>query len=85
MILGVSEDVSGLPKSEEQEKMEHLMMGVWAAFAKDSTNGLKEYGWPVYNPNTESLVRLGYENKGEATFVKPDVYDAVCKNVTIMG
>ncbi|KAL8748564.1 MAG: hypothetical protein Q9184_007216 [Pyrenodesmia sp. 2 TL-2023] len=84
-VMGGSEDVSGLPKSEEQRKMEMVMMKAWAAFAKDPRKGLTKLGWPRYDPDTESLVRLGYGNKGEATFVKPDVYDDVCFNVTVTG
>lgn len=85
-ILGVSELVSGLPKSGEQRKMDMVMMRAWAAFARDARAGLREeLGWPVYDPHTESLIRLGFENKGEATFVSPEVYDRVCFNITVEG
>lgn len=85
MVFGGSEDVSGLPKNEEQRKMDMVFMEAWAAFAKDPRKGLKKLGWPRYDPSTESLIRLGYNNEGKATFVKPDVYDGVCSNVTIEG
>ena len=94
MVLGVAEDVSGVPivtkgkagkQGRQEEKMMRVMMGAWAAFAGDSRHGLEEYGWPVYDPHTESLVRLGFDNKGKATFVRPEVYDDVCFNVTIEG
>ena len=53
MILAVSEDVSGLPKSDEEKKIEKVMGKAWAAFAADPTNGLSEkLGWPKYD--TES-------------------------------
>ena len=82
MIFGGSEDVSGLPKSEAQRKMERVMMKAWADFARDPREGLE---WPVYDPAKSTLVRLGYGNRGEATFVRPDVYDYVCSNFTLVG
>ena len=82
MVFGGSEDVSGLPKSEEQRRMERVMMKAWADFARDPRTGLE---WPVYDPARPTLVRLGYGNKGEATFVHPDVYDYVCYNFTLEG
>ncbi|KAL9057286.1 MAG: hypothetical protein Q9206_002400 [Seirophora lacunosa] len=85
MVIGGSEDVSGLPKSREERKMEMVFMEAWAAFAKDPREGLEKLGWPKYDPDTKSLVRLGYNNKGKATFVKPSEYDYVCSNVTVSG
>ncbi|KAL9010263.1 MAG: hypothetical protein Q9173_004782 [Seirophora scorigena] len=85
MVTGASEDVSGLPKSQEERKMEMVFMEAWAAFAKDPTEGLEKLGWPSYDPDTKNLIRLGYDNKGKATFVKPSEYDYVCSNVTISG
>lgn len=82
MVMGSSEEVSGLPKSEEQGKMEMVMMKAWTDFARDPRGGL---GWPVYDPAGETLVRLGYGNRGEATFVDPDSYDYVCSNFTLEG
>ena len=41
MVFGGSEDVSGLPKSEEQRRMEGVMMKAWADFARDPREGLE--------------------------------------------
>ncbi|KAL8897017.1 MAG: hypothetical protein Q9207_007426 [Kuettlingeria erythrocarpa] len=85
MVIGGSEEVSGLPDSREERKMQMVMMKAWAAFAGDPRGGLTGLGWPRYDPDTESLVRLGYGNVGKATFVEPSVYDDVCFNVTVQG
>ena len=85
MVIGGSQDVSRLPKSHEEMKMEMVFMKAWAAFARNPREGLARFGWPRYDPDTVSLIRLGYDNRGEATFVKPDVYDRVCRNITIQG
>ncbi|KAL9020023.1 MAG: hypothetical protein Q9185_002711 [Variospora sp. 1 TL-2023] len=85
MVIGASERITGLPKSQEQKKMEMVFMKAWAAFARDPRKGLRKLGWPEYDPDTQSLIRLGYNNIGEATFVEPSLYDDSCSNVTIEG
>lgn len=84
MVFGNPEDVSGLPNSENEVDMIQLMQKAWASFARSPESGLEEeLGWPVFDPETESLVRLAFQNDGKATFVKPGVYDAGCGNVTL--
>ena len=85
MVLGVSEDVSGLPKSEEEVKMEKVFAKTWASFAADPKAGLKGLGWPEYAEGGDNLVRLGYGGKGGVEFVTPEIYDGVCRNVTVEG
>jgi carboxylesterase type B len=54
MLFGTAEDVSGLPNSPAEEATSKYIMGAWAAFARDSKNGLTEYGWPEYNESGKS-------------------------------
>ena len=55
MIFGASRDVSGLPTSENQLRVQNTMMKAWAAFADDPAHGLEErLKWPKYDPNGES-------------------------------
>jgi cholinesterase len=50
MVLGVSQDVSGLLESGPEIQLQAYMMRAWAAFADDPVNGLRnEIGWPTYN------------------------------------
>jgi hypothetical protein len=78
-VFGSSAAVTGLPDSKEQEKLEALMQKAWAAFGDDPAMGLKtKMGWPRYNSNGTTLIRLGYENSAIPSFVRPDVYDAPC-------
>lgn len=84
-MFGGSEDVSGVVKSEEEVEMERVMMGAWAAFGRDPVGGLGEMGWKKYEVAGESLVRLGFGNRGEATFAGVNDYDGVCGNVTVEG
>lgn len=49
MIIGNSEEVSGLPPSSEQVQLTKVMMKAWASFADDPVHGLTEQlGWPRY-------------------------------------
>ena len=79
MVLGTAYDVSQTPSTAAEEITSRYMMKAWAAFAKNPTRGLEEYGWPMYkNTSEHTLVRLGYINESTASFVSPHVYDALC-------
>ena len=55
------------------------MQTAWVAFARDPQTGLSNFGWPKYDPNTESLVQLGnFFNRSSATFGKAVEVDFAC-------
>ncbi|KAI9686406.1 MAG: hypothetical protein M1822_003751 [Bathelium mastoideum] len=79
MVFGASQDVTGLPESAPEMQMQRLFMKAWATFAKDPVNGLVDVlGWPKYDPNSPTLIRLGYNNTPTAEFVDPQLYDSPC-------
>ncbi|KAL0261308.1 hypothetical protein SLS55_005005 [Diplodia seriata] len=53
-LFGNSELVTGIPDEEEQKRLTHVVMGAWAAFARDPWRGLEELGWGQY-ANGESI------------------------------
>lgn len=57
------------------------LRGAWAAFAKDPEMGLVSYadGWPMYDPSSDTLVRLAYNNQTGANLARGDLYDDVCE------
>ncbi|KAK3081682.1 hypothetical protein LTS18_003939 [Coniosporium uncinatum] len=57
------------------------MMKAWAAFARSPADGLDDLGWPTYDPQGQTLVRLAFNNEAVASFVDPTVYDAPCPPV----
>jgi hypothetical protein len=79
MVFGGAQDVSGIPNSKAENELSAYMMMAWAAFADDPKEGLNmRLGWPMYDPEFDTLVRLGYDEATTASYVKPGVYDAEC-------
>ncbi|KAL2817009.1 Alpha/Beta hydrolase protein [Aspergillus cavernicola] len=60
----------------------NYIRGAWAAFAKDPQEGLKSYedGWPLYNPQESTLIRLAYNNQTGANLGRPYPYDKGCNS-----
>ncbi|AEO64661.1 uncharacterized protein THITE_2037188 [Thermothielavioides terrestris NRRL 8126] len=54
------------------------MRSAWAAFAKDPANGLSKLGWPRYQAEGETLVRIGFENRTGTNLAKGNLYDTGC-------
>lgn len=84
MILGGSEDASGLPASEAQKQTFRLFQRAVAAFADNPRSGLVKLGWPQFNPNTKSWIEIAIGNNPRATFAQPEKYDKPCSTI-IMG
>lgn len=83
-IFGTSEDVTGIAPSDDEKTMSRLFQRAWAAFAEDPVSGLsKVLSWPEFDPATNSLIRLGYQNQPVAEFVSPSLYDAPCSTVQL--
>jgi len=64
--------------SAEEVALGNYMRGAWAAFAKNPTSGLTSYGWPMYDPSMDTLIRLGYNNTVGVNTINPKRYDADC-------
>jgi carboxylesterase type B len=51
MVFGATErKPNSTSDTPEQAKLSKNMMHAWAEFAKDPDNGLKNLGWPAYDP-----------------------------------
>jgi cholinesterase len=59
------------------------MRGDRAAFAKNSQNGLSNYGWHTSNTSRNTLIRLAYDNITGSNITNPYRYDADCVFVSI--
>ena len=76
---------AGVPANTPAElAIGSYLRGAWATFAKDPVNGLKSYsggngtGWPTYNPDGDTLIRLAYMNQTGSNLAKGDMYDGMC-------
>lgn len=61
-----------------QKEVAKYMRGGLAAFAKDPLAGLTKYGWPEYSALSNSLIRLGLNNKPGPNKAIGDTYDLSC-------
>ncbi|KAH9224015.1 Alpha/Beta hydrolase protein [Leptodontidium sp. 2 PMI_412] len=86
MAFGADLDIQNVTgRTTAQEKIGTYMQGAWAAFVKDPERGLKRYGWPRYDPEAKTLVRLGYENRTGPNLGDPADYDYTCPWVFPLG
>jgi cholinesterase len=68
--------VPGIPPSTEAEhQWEKYIRGAWAIFAKDPKEGLNRIGWPRWNPEKQTLIRLGYGTCTGPNEASPRSYD----------
>ncbi|KAI1373874.1 putative carboxylesterase [Hypoxylon crocopeplum] len=78
-IFGTDLDIQNvMGRTEAQEQIAAYVRGMWAAFAKDPTNGLTEYGLPTYHPLQSTLLRLAYDNATGPNAGYPAQYDIGC-------
>ncbi len=73
MIFGTA-DLLG-PNTPAEDGTSKYIQSAWAAFARDPENGLV---WPQYDPDSDTLVKLGFENNTEAVYGPGDEYDGLC-------
>ncbi|KIJ50906.1 hypothetical protein M422DRAFT_244855, partial [Sphaerobolus stellatus SS14] len=67
------------PPTSAEITLSSYVQGAWVAFARDPVNGLVNFGWPRYNPVTNSLVLLGNSaNQSGVTFTNGLTYDLGC-------
>uniref|UniRef100_A0A8H7Y3H9 Carboxylic ester hydrolase n=1 Tax=Psilocybe cubensis TaxID=181762 RepID=A0A8H7Y3H9_PSICU len=72
----------GIPATPTEMALSRYMQSAWVAFARDPTEGLLNFGWPLYNPNTTSLAQLGnIANATGVVFTKANLIDFGCNNV----
>jgi len=75
---------TGIPRSLHVERETgRYIRAAWATFAKDSKKGLsEELGWPTYDPDGETLVRLGFANNTGLDLAVSEIYDSACSGVS---
>lgn len=84
MILGGSQDASGLPTSQAQKDTTKLFQRAVAAFTDNPKSGLAKLGWPQFDPKANTWIEIAVGNKPKVTFAKPEKYDKLCSTI-VMG
>jgi carboxylesterase type B len=73
MVFGTS-DLRG-PDTPAEVETSKYMQSAWAAFARDPEHGLT---WPTYDPDADTLVKLGFHNNTQAVYGRGNEYDGLC-------
>lgn len=84
MILGSSEDASGIPAAQAQKETSRLFQRAVAALAADPSNGLPKIGWPRFDSEKKSWIEIAVGNQPAITSAEPAKYDFICSSV-VMG
>lgn len=66
------------PDTQIERETSQYMQQAWLAFVKNPNEGLRNYGWPVFNATTKSLIQLGLQNNVSAVVTSGNAYDAGC-------
>jgi len=86
IVFGTYNQSTEIPKTPEEVAFSKYMQRAWVAFARDPQKGLSNFGWPAYNPATDSLVQLGgFFNKTGAAFGRGAELDFACTKVQTLA
>ncbi|KAF1982810.1 alpha/beta-hydrolase [Aulographum hederae CBS 113979] len=85
MVFGTAELVSRMPDTENERTMSHVMMVAWTEFAKDPVEGWKRMNWPSYDPEKETVVKIGGKDSSKVEFVGRGVNDDSCPKDGLEG
>ncbi|KAH5352965.1 hypothetical protein HBI29_158760 [Parastagonospora nodorum] len=73
MVFGTSDLLA--PNTPTEAETSKYMQSAWATFARDPEHGLR---WPTYDPETDTLVKLGFENNTQAVLGRGNEFDGLC-------
>lgn len=70
-----------VPATQIEIALSQYVQHAWVAFAKDPEQGLVNFGWPTYTPNTNTLAQLGnFINQTGVVFTQGVLLDAACNS-----
>jgi hypothetical protein len=84
-VFGTYNASSSIPATPIEIALSTYVQGAWVAFARNPAQGLIEFGWPLYNPNTTSLAQLGnVANQTGVVFTQGKLVDAACASTSVL-
>ncbi|PBP24904.1 carboxylesterase [Diplocarpon rosae] len=85
-IFGTDLEVQNLTaRTTSQDLINRYMQGAWAAFVRNPREGLTDYGWPQYDPNSATLIRLAFANLTGTNLGLPSDHDFLCPWIVPLG
>ncbi|CCG82969.1 Carboxylesterase family protein [Taphrina deformans PYCC 5710] len=78
MVFGTYNLSTVAPATAQQILTSSQIQGAWAAFARDPSHGLTNYGWQQYMTNGSSVNVLGSNSSSVATFLPASNYTSGC-------
>ncbi|KAJ3557787.1 hypothetical protein NP233_g11658 [Leucocoprinus birnbaumii] len=86
IVFGTYNQSTAIPKTQDEIALSRYMQSAWVAFARDPQKGLSNFGWPAYNPTSQSLVQLGnFFNRSSATFGSAAQIDFACNKAQTLA
>ena len=78
------------PPTADELALSEYIQNAWVAFARDPTQGLLNFGWPLYDAdpksNASTLVELGgFYNRTGATLAQGRLLDFTCGSQDVLG
>ncbi|KAH9485648.1 Para-nitrobenzyl esterase [Psilocybe cubensis] len=82
IVFGTFNTTPSVPSTPTEILLSHYMQSAWVAFARNPSEGLVNFGWPLYDPTSPTLVQIG--NAANATgmvLTTGSLLDTTCGNV----
>ncbi|KDR75551.1 hypothetical protein GALMADRAFT_68919 [Galerina marginata CBS 339.88] len=79
IVFGTYNTSTLAPPTSNEVALSKYVQAAWVAFARNPSQGLLNFGWPLYNPATASLAQLGNTaNATGASFTQGALVDLTC-------
>ncbi|KAF9562984.1 carboxylesterase [Agrocybe pediades] len=81
IVFGTYNTSTFAPPTADEIALSKYMQTAWVAFARNPSQGLVNFGWPLYNPTTSSTAQLGnLANSTGVSFTQGSLIDTVCSS-----
>jgi len=70
LVFGTIDNPPRAATNEEQSKLSAILRKAWTDFAKDPVNGLNKLGWPLYDEEKPTVIRIGGKDSSAVKFVQ---------------
>ncbi|KAF4620390.1 hypothetical protein D9613_000965 [Agrocybe pediades] len=86
IVFGTYNTVSSVPATPTEIALSSYMQRAWVEFARDPQQGLANFGWPIYNPLSNSLAELGNSgNPGGVVLANGLLVDTACGALDVLN